>query len=317
MQPLTTTRAMTRAMTNRQEPPRNAAPLVSVITPAFNVQDHVGEAIRSALEQTFTNIEVIVVDDGSTDGTADALQPFLADQRFRYERQQSGGPHRARNRALDLAQGELFAFLDADDYWYPQKLELQVPLFEKRGGPGVVYSNRQWVDAKGQPLTTTPVFRRIRADRPVEKLILANGIPMSTAIANRQCFEVTGRFDESLPCASDWDFWLRASMHCWFDYVEQPLAAHRKWGAQQLTANSMAQAETGILIQRKFLEQHAGSVGRGVVSRAWSRRYERRGRILAEMGRRQEGFRDLARALWHSPMNLGAFKSMVNLALGR
>lgn len=296
---------------------RRALPLVSVVIPAFNVEAHIGQAVRSALLQTYSNVEVIVVDDGSTDGTAGAIDPLLGDERVRYERQGNGGPHRARNRGLELARGELIAFLDADDYWYPQKLARQVPLFEGRDGPGVVYSDRHWVDAKGERGLATPEFRPLNEDRPVSKLILANGIPMSTAIANRECFAVTGRFDESLPCASDWDFWLRAAVHCWFDCVAEPLACHRRWSAQQLTANKVAQAETAIRIQQHFLQHHPGMLSRRIIRRAWARRYERRGRVLGNAGRRREGLRDLARSLWYCPLQAQAVRSMLKLALGR
>lgn len=108
-----------------------AEPLVSAIIATYNRADIVGEAIESILGQTYKNMEVLVVDDGSTDGTHEALRRF--GNRIRVVRQENAGPGAARNRGIEVARGELIAFLDSDDIWMPTKLERQVRLLEKVG----------------------------------------------------------------------------------------------------------------------------------------------------------------------------------------
>src|SRR5690242_14976762 len=113
-------------------------PSVSVIIPTYNRARFVGEAVASALAQTLPPLEVIVVDDGSTDDTADVVAR-LNDPRVVYLRQENAGPATARNTGVEAARGDLIALLDSDDRWLPRKLELQVPLFEGDGKIGLVY----------------------------------------------------------------------------------------------------------------------------------------------------------------------------------
>jgi len=231
-------------------------------------------------------------------------------------RQNNGGPHRARNHGIELAQGELISFLDADDLWYANKLEKQVPLFCD-SQPRVVYSDRDFIDDNGQIMDRDFAgFRQVRGNCPVSALLEGNCIPMSTAVTRREVFELVGKFDESLPCVEDWDLWLRASVYCAFDYVPERLAAHRKWDGQ-VTANRIKQADAGIIIQRNFLNNHRRLVSRRQAARAWSNRYERRGRLLGGMGKSLASLTDLSKSLCYQPTNLQAIKSIVNLALGR
>ncbi len=105
-----------------------SAPLVSVVIPTYNRAQMVSEAVRSVLEQTFGDLEVIVVDDGSTDGTREALKPHA--DKIRYLRQENSGVSAARNRGIAEARGSLIAFLDSDDLWLPAKLKNQVLFFQ-------------------------------------------------------------------------------------------------------------------------------------------------------------------------------------------
>lgn len=182
-------------------------PLVSVIVPAYNAESHVGDAIRSALDQTYRPIEVLVADDGSTDGTADIVQQF--GHPVCYLHQTNKGAGAARNLALSHAQGEYVAFLDADDVWHPAKLAMQVEVMEEIGGLGILgtgtvafapRSSPDWPPADGESSL-----------RPVEQeaLVIKNLYTTSSVLARLEAVRSCGGFDEDLLIAQDWDLWLR------------------------------------------------------------------------------------------------------------
>lgn len=131
----------------------STSPLVSVIVPTFNRARYLQETLESALAQTWSALEIIIVDDGSTDHTPDIVQQLmLRDSRIRYLRQENQGVSAARNRAIEMAQGQFLAFLDSDDVWFPWKLELQMKLFAARPELGMIWTNMDAISAEGQLL---------------------------------------------------------------------------------------------------------------------------------------------------------------------
>src|SRR3989344_7351377 len=114
-------------------------PKVSIIVPAYNAEKFMKDAIDSALAQTYSNIEVVVLNDGSTDGTAKIIKPYLKDKRIIYFEQSNGGVSRARNKAFELSHGDYITFLDADDIYAPTKVEEEVNFLETHLDYGVVY----------------------------------------------------------------------------------------------------------------------------------------------------------------------------------
>lgn len=180
--------------------------LVSIIIPCYNGEGFVGEAIGSALAQTYPHTEVIVIDDGSTDGSLDVIKSF--GDRIRWETGPNRGGSAARNRGLDLAQGELVQFLDADDLLYPYKLEWQVPLMVKRKAD-MVFCDWESVPF-GQP---EPVQRhRLEFDNEGDDPVifcLRSHLPTSSPIHWKKNLQKVGGFDEDLPCAQERDLHLR------------------------------------------------------------------------------------------------------------
>src|SRR5262245_54352300 len=125
-------------------------PAVSVIIATYNYGRFLAGALVSALGQTFRDLEVLVIDDGSTDDTGEAVRPYLADPRVRYHRTEHVGQSAAKDLGVRLARAPLVAFLDADDVWLPHKLERQVALFGADPGLGVVYTRRLLIDENGR-----------------------------------------------------------------------------------------------------------------------------------------------------------------------
>ncbi|HJT77666.1 MAG TPA: glycosyltransferase, partial [Gemmataceae bacterium] len=200
-------------------------PRVSVVVATYNYARFLGGALESALGQTFRDLEVIVVDDGSTDDTAAVVRPYLADGRVSYVRTDHVGQPAAKNVGVRLARAPLVAFLDADDRWLPAKLARQVPLFDADPGLGVVYARRRLIDEEGWPLEyEQPVLHRGEVLGP---LFERNFVCFSSAVARREVLECEGLFDEALPLAIDFDLWLRVARHYRFDYVDEPLVEYR------------------------------------------------------------------------------------------
>jgi len=201
-------------------------PLVSIIIPAYNRAGFLKEAIKSVLAQTYKNIEVIVVDDGSTDNTPKLVKQFT-DKRIIYLRQENKGASSARNKGIESARGNYIAFLDSDDIWLPQKIEKQLEIFNiSRCNPGLVYTGIQYMDYDGN-LKKQKKIIRFRGD--ILKRLLRKNIPGvgSTMLIKKECFEKCGLFDERLPSRTDLDMVIRISEHFTVDYVPEILALER------------------------------------------------------------------------------------------
>jgi glycosyltransferase involved in cell wall biosynthesis len=172
---------------------------VSVIVPVYNCERYMAEAIGSVIGQAYRPIEVIVVDDGSTDGTA-ALVKSL-DVTIRYIYQRNRGPAAARNRGLAMARGDVIAFLDADDYWPTNKLEIQLKYLKENPGIEVVMGRIQCIGM------FTEAESKIRFEGPDNTIVSVN---LGSGIFRKSVFDKVGVFDESLRYFEDHDWFLRA-----------------------------------------------------------------------------------------------------------
>lgn len=188
--------------------------LVSVVVPAFNAANTIRETVSSALNQTHHNLEVIIVNDGSTDQTESVAARLVeSDPRVRYVRKDNGGVASARNRGIAEAKGEFVATLDADDLWYPTKLERQLERFEQSGPEtALVYAWCCWVDDHGTITGSAPPTRLEGSILP--EMCLGNVIISgSNALIRREALVAAGGFDESLRFrggqgCEDWKLYL-------------------------------------------------------------------------------------------------------------
>lgn len=184
-------------------------PLVSAIIPTYNYGHFVTAAVDSALAQTYADIEILVVDDGSTDDTRRRLAPY--ESQIRYIHQPNAGLPAARNTGIRLARGELLAFLDADDLWHPQKTAIQVAYLAAHPETGLVAA----ADTGGRappPWPLLPESAGVSA-KPVsaEDLILRSRFGPCGVIVRRACLDQVGGFDEELRSAEDRDMWIRVA----------------------------------------------------------------------------------------------------------
>jgi len=203
--------------------------LVSVIIPTYNSANYVKEAVDSVLGQTYKNIGVIVVDDGSTDNTKSILEKYIKSGEIKYIYQDNNGPASARNNGIKKSSGEFIAFLDADDVWLPNKLEKQIKLFENND-VGLVYSDMEFFGGKFKYRHHSEVLKREMFRGYVYgKLIFENFIPTSSIVVRRDVLDDIGLFDEDreLFAIEDYDLWLRITRRYKVDFVNKPLVKYR------------------------------------------------------------------------------------------
>lgn len=193
-------------------------PRVSVIMPAYNARQYITEAISSVLDQDYPHLELIVVDDGSSDGTPELAEGFGS--RVRVVRQANAGPAAARNKGVSVARGEYIAFLDADDAWLPGKLSSQVAYLDVHSDIGLVYGDfRRWISQPDgsflppPPILETPGVPVVLAYSGwiYSQLLLSNVVHIITALVRREALIQVCGFDESLITGEDYDLWLRLS----------------------------------------------------------------------------------------------------------
>lgn len=195
-------------------------PRVSVVIPVRNGKDYIQEALDSVLQQSFTNLELLLIDDGSTDDDYDRYA--LQDPRVRVIHLAGNGVSRARNVGMAQSRGEFIAFLDADDVWFPGKLEAQVRYFDAHPDVGVVFGKFiRWPALPGggfapassliQDVSQLSKTEEERSGWLYARLLDGLLVGMNTAVVRRSVYEAIGGFDESMRQGEDYDFWLKAS----------------------------------------------------------------------------------------------------------
>jgi glycosyltransferase involved in cell wall biosynthesis len=230
-------------------------PAVSVVIATYNYARYLPAAVESALRQTLPSLEVVIVDDGSTDATPRVVRPLLTDPRVYYHRKAHAGVAAAKNAGVSLSQAPLVAFLDADDVWMPPKLARQAALFRADPGLGVAYTRRWLIDQRGRRLEyeQPPLFR----GRVLNHLFRTNFVCFSSAMVRRDVLDEAGPFDEGLALAVDYDLWLRVALRHRFDYVDEPLVEYRT-GHANLSSRSEERLATALRVMHRFLDEFGG-----------------------------------------------------------
>jgi len=199
--------------------------LVSILIPAYNVENYVGRAIESALNQTYKNIEVIIVDDGSIDKTAEVVKKYLGDKRVRYIYQENKKLAGARNTGMRNAKGEYFAMLDADDIFLPNKVEEQVKYFESHPDCDFCYSNLWLFNENNSDILIEIKYKFYSGKEVFEQLLKRSFINTLTVMIKRSVVERFGYLDEKYTHAEDLEYFLRlAYMGANFCFLDKKLA---------------------------------------------------------------------------------------------
>ena len=294
---------------------------VSVIIPTYNNGRYVADAVESALAQTYPLLEVIVVDDGSSDDTEEVLRPYRG--RIRYVFQENGGPSAARNTGIHEARGDVIAFLDADDRWLPEKITKQLDKLEQDSAVGLVGCGLSLIDEKGDVLQT--ILRRNYASRSafLEDLAVQNIVGGgSVPLVRKECFQRVGLFDKGIIGSEDWDMWLRIAWHYKVVFVEEPLVQYMVRGnSLSSSAYTEKMLVNDLAVISKHFKNHGQSLSIYLRQKAISSRYR-----SAALSHRDAGEQGRARywiirsflanpfAFLSSPINIRAF---VRMMIGR
>ncbi len=233
--------------------------LISVVMPCFNAEKFLRDAVDSVLNQTYPSVELIVVDDGSTDGSLDILKGY--GDRIRLIEQENQGPYPARNAGIGVANGEFVAFLDADDYWAPDCLESLHGALE---GNDAALSYCGWQNIglpgpRGEPYIP-PDYEQTNK---VETLLSAAAPwPIHAALTRRTVLDEVGGFDLEWRTCMDYDLWLRIAASRPVRRVEKVLAFYRHHAGGQITSTQWRQADNVRKVKEKFIRRHPELVAR-------------------------------------------------------
>ncbi|PMB32531.1 glycosyl transferase family A [Fischerella thermalis CCMEE 5319] len=222
--------------------------LISIVIPTYNSEKTIRHTIESVLQQTFSDFELIIINDGSTDSTLKVVSQFQ-DSRIKVFSFDNAGGNVSRNRGLKQAIGEFVSFLDADDLWTPDKLESQLNALKENPQAVVAYSWTDYIDEQGKFLLSGT---HITANGNVyEKLLISNFLENgSNPLIRREVLVELGGFDESLTAAQDWDMWLRLAQN--FNFIAVPhVQILYRISANSLSTNLARQEKASLQVLNK------------------------------------------------------------------
>lgn len=225
-------------------------PIISVIIPAYNSELTIQETIESVQKQTFSDFEIIIIDDGSQDGTVELVKSLVKlEPRLKIFCYGNAGVAVARNRGIELAQGEFISLLDADDLWTPDKLELQLKALKNNPEAGVAYSWTNPIDEQGKILFlgTRPVWEGNVYGELLQTNFVSNG---SNILVRREAIKSIYGFPSDFPTASDWDFYLKLAFKWSFVVVPQYQILYRQ-RSNSMSSNIEALMQANLAVLEK------------------------------------------------------------------
>jgi glycosyltransferase involved in cell wall biosynthesis len=288
------------------------SPEVSVIIPTYNRRELVQRALDSVFAQTCRDFEVIVVDDGSTDGTRAAVEGRPG---VRYLFQDNAGPARARNVAMRQARGELIAFLDSDDVWWPDFLETQIGVLERYRDVALVCA-RSIVgtrEAKHFPLTRELVVGDLYAQLYAESFVRT-----PATVIRRSCLDTVGDFNESYPWSEDHDLWLRIAAKHSIAYVNRCLVRIGREG-DNMSRDLTRPLDLHLKIALEVLERNydPSRIPATVYRERIAARHLQFSRFFFARGESAQAWRCIRRALRVAPCSLRPYRYMLKGILAR
>ena len=263
-------------------------PTVSVVIPTYNRAGYILDAIESVLSQTYTDYEIIVIDDGSADRTRDVLQSLIAEDKIRYAYQGNQGVSAARNRGIHWAKGKYIVFLDSDDLWDPAKLEKQAAFLDSNPGVALVHNSFSRVDLAGTLLGYRDTSRFSGWVYPAILLDWSVLIPPSCVMVRASALEEAGDFDESMDWGEDVDLWRRIAQRYPIGVIPEDLTTMRVHAEN--ASGAKIQIETLRSFERYLNKAFAddAQLSSRFRHRAFAKMYSNFAHnILAEVGREQ------------------------------
>ncbi|HEY9670899.1 MAG TPA: glycosyltransferase [Waterburya sp.] len=227
-------------------------PTISVVIPTYNAERTILDTVASVQQQTFSDFEIIVIDDGSKDQTLERLNT-IKDPRLKVFPYENGGVSVARNRGLAQATGEYISFLDHDDLWTPDKLELQLAALQENPEAGVAYSWTYKMIETGDSFS--PAKKVFFQGNVYPDLLVYNFIDNgSNILIRKQALESAGGFNPTLAYCADWDFYLRLATHWPFVLVPKPQVFYRQSSGSMSSKITLLENESLALVEKAFEE---------------------------------------------------------------
>ncbi|AKG21004.1 glycosyltransferase family 2 protein [Calothrix sp. 336/3] len=224
-------------------------PKVSVVIPAYNAMAHLPETLESILRQTFTDFEVLIINDGSSDQIIPWTKK-ITDSRVKLISQANQGVSVARNTGINYAQGDYVAFIDADDLWEATKLEQQVQYMETHPEVGLCHTWLFLINEQSQP--TGRVLGTEITGNIWQQLLEKNVIACSSTFVRRNCFRDVGSFDRNLRVAEDWDMWLRIAAKYPIGVIKEPLVSYRLHPQNKSKKYASRLEDLRLIIEKAF-----------------------------------------------------------------
>jgi glycosyltransferase involved in cell wall biosynthesis len=274
---------------------------VSVVIPAYNAADTLPETLESLIAQSFDDFEAIVVDDGSSDDTAE-VAAASGDPRVRVLSVRNGGVARARNHGIAATNGTYVAFLDADDLWHPEKLELQVQALRADPAAGFCVTGATRIDAQSRELGGMPLRR---PDDVCAALLLQSMVVgcLSSGLARRDALAQAGDFDPQFSQSADWDLWLRLAVSTRFLILDEVLVRYRTSPGNMSSNIGLLERDTFAVLD-KFFASPDSSAYAGLRARAYSAHWLVCAGSYLHAGQRADAVRCLSRALRTHPASV-------------
>jgi glycosyltransferase involved in cell wall biosynthesis len=290
---------------------RSTSPLVSVIIPAYNAEKFIARTLESVLSQTYKHIEVLVVNDGSTDRTVEIVEAFAQkDRRLRILHQPNLGATAARNCGIKSSKGEYIAPIDADDIWHKEKIQAQVECFQHFGpSVGLVYSWSIIIDERDNPLTG--IAHEYRGNVLAE-LIYSNFVGNgSSPLIRRSCFQKVGDFRVNLRAGQDWDMYLRIAERYEFQVIPKFHIGYRR-AMNSISADYRNQERFMAMVVDSFEEEHP-KIPKSLLRLSRSRMYSYLASRCNDHGRYLDSIKYFIRCLVLDPVRI--LSSEYSLAL--
>lgn len=280
--------------------------------PTFNRVEFIGLAVDSALSQTFKDLELIVIDDGSTDGSRELLDQYRSDKRFRYYYQENQGQSVARNKGIKEAKGEFIAFLDSDNIWYLDKLKKQLKEIQIFQNYDIYYSDSLPIDVNGNEIPHECMSKY--SGIITNHLLRDNCVSMNTVLIRKKCFAELGDFDTEDRFAEDYELWLRMSTKYKFHYSSGYSAKYRIMENQISTdKNQRFISNESVLLD--FLKRFPDAVSVADKKRGMSFFYARRARYEISQHYFSHAYSSIIKSLMHDSCWMGPWRTIVVLLL--
>ncbi len=293
---------------------------VSVVIPVYNGGRYISNAIESILNQTYTNVEVIVVDDGSTDDTYEKIKPYLPE--IKYIRQENSGVCNARNAGIISSTGDLISFLDHDDEWLPKKTEKQVNYLLSSPQCKFVHCSFKYINSAGEIIKPSGYWEELKIKRGnnVKEIFIHYSILPSTMMIRREVFDEVGFWDQSLALCEGYDLCLRIALKYSLGFIDESLVLYRLHDSN-CSGDSLRFDRKRIEVLESFIEKNPsvhGVIGRDSINARLFNLYTEMANNYLWLGRDEcEARRYFWKAYKTNPWNVGLLGKVICYSIPR